>query len=163
MGFAKPFGGAGRGMPFRPNSGLQKNNVSQVQKLNTGNFARRPLNRRQADWQLAKEIFAPENVNLCRKLQKYNPKKSGETKLQYAGRLNQDLFGGIKDPAYTGKTRPIGTIIGDQQDKDINFPMREKRIRHDMMHDMRTGNYREAQKKKVNLELFDKFTGRFKK
>jgi hypothetical protein len=134
-----------------------------AQKADDGIFAGKPyLTRKEANWRLAEKIYEPKNKGLWIKLNKYNPIKPGETRLQYAERLNKELFGGVKDPAYPQRSGPVGAIIGDQQDRNYNFLMRKKFLEKGYR-EVKNTNYKEAEKRKLMLGLFDKLTGKEKK
>jgi hypothetical protein len=94
---------------------------------NTSAFAKKSsYNRKEAAWMLADDLYKKENKELLDKLMRYNPRKSNESRLQYAERLNNEVLGGAKDPAYPQKAGSIGLVIGDQDDKNFKIPMRQK-------------------------------------
>jgi hypothetical protein len=122
------------------------------QKVDTSAFAKKySLNRIEADRWLKKDVVSKDLIN---KFIRYYPKKARETDWQRAQRIEKELFGGVKDPVspYAG---PIGPYIEKGADK-YKLLARKK----ELLKRMRTErNPREKERKKLNITMFDRFTG----
>jgi hypothetical protein len=121
-------------------------------------FAKKPFyNRKQAAWMLAEDLYKPDNKEILNKLMRYNPRKSNETRLQYAERLNNEVLGGVKDPAYPQKAGAIGLIIGDQGDKDFKIPMRQKFLEKETREAARNYDFKGVEDGKIKERLLKKY------
>ena len=126
------------------------------QKVDTSAFAKKySLNRIEADRWLKKDVVSKDLVN---KFIRYYPKKAGETDWQRAQRIERGLFGGVKDPA-SPHAGPIGPYIEKGADK---YKLIERR--KELLKSMRTErNFRQKERKKLDISIFDRFTGNTKK
>ncbi len=125
-------------------------------KVDTSAFAKKySLNRVEADRWLKKDIASKDLIN---KFIKYYPKKAGETDWQRVQRIERELFGGVKDPV-SSHAGPIGLYIEKDADK-YKLIERRKELQKSMRTEM---NYREKERKKLNISVFDRFTGNTKK